>query len=153
VPPPTVVSPDRTLIRRPGCPGEFAVPCSTSRAKASQELSPDGQDQPTPAKRHRGSSISGDPCRRPQPDLPWTSDPEQTVEIRSCQSRSEPPDLDPSIRIGGYPFALVFLLKSPWVYLKPTRSPAQFESNCRSAQFLAFRPLNSLEIEPAVQTW
>jgi hypothetical protein len=51
-----------------------------------------------------------------------------------------------------YRFGLAILLKSPWVFPKTTRSPAQYESICRSAQFLAFRPSDSLEIVPAAQT-
>jgi hypothetical protein len=42
------------------------------------------------------------------PICPGPLDSRWTVKIRSCQSRSEPPDLDPSIRIGRYQFGLIF---------------------------------------------
>jgi hypothetical protein len=69
-----------------------------------------------------------------------------------CPSRTpEPPDHDPTILIGRYRFSLVLLLKSPRVFLELTRTPVPFRNICSEALFLLFRPLDSLEIELAVQ--
>ena len=35
----------------------------------------------------------------------------------------EPSDLDPTIQIGAYPFALAYLLKRPWSHSDSTRGP------------------------------
>jgi hypothetical protein len=86
-----------------------------------------------------------------------SSDPDPTAEMRRYRFAdplgSEPLDLDPVAQIRRYPFGLVFLLKSPWTLLESTCSPAPFKNICRSAQSLVFRPLDSLEIEPAVRIW
>jgi hypothetical protein len=92
------------------------------------------------------------PPRRPvRPLAPSRRIRSRRARLDPSQIRSEPLDQDLTALVRRYQFGLAILLKSPCAFSKTTRSPAQFESNCRSAQFLAFRPLNSLEIEPAVQ--
>ena len=49
-----------------------------------------------------------------------------------------------------YRFSQALLLKSPWTFRELTRSLLQFKSNSRLAQFLMFKPLTFLKIEPAV---
>jgi hypothetical protein len=66
------------------------------------------------------------------------------ARLDPSQIRSEPLDPDLTVPVRRYRFGLAFLLKSPWVFLNPTRGPAPFKSICRSAQFLAFRPLSFL---------
>jgi hypothetical protein len=75
----------------------------------------------------------------------------QRARLDHAWGRSEPPDPDSSVQIRRYRFGLVILLKSPRIFLESTHSPMPFKSICRSAPFLVFRPLDSLEIEPAVQ--
>ena len=63
----------------------------------------------------------------------------------------EPSDLDPTIQIGAYPFALAYLLKRPWGLSDLTRGPTPFKNNYAEVLFLAFYPLSFFKIGPAVQ--
>jgi hypothetical protein len=127
------LQPPQTRANRPG---GLRVPRASSRAKPRSKWSPDGRDRHTPVRRHRGD---------------WT--PVTTPPLRALvgPSRgSEPPDRDLTVLIRTYRFGLLVLLKSPCIFLESTRSPAPLKNICGSAHILVFRPLDSLEIEPAV---
>ena len=66
--------------------------------------------------------------------------------------KPRPSDLDPTIQIGAYPFALAYLLKRPWDLSDSTRDPPLFRNNCSQAQNFTRSPLVFLGIGPAVHS-
>jgi len=152
-PPPHAIPPPPASLSQAFSPGRLRMHCRSSQTQARVETSPGGPSSAIsgkpPPREHRLRRLTPPPCAPFPPGRPIS---EQRSRLDRDRIKPEPSDRDPTALIQRYPFGMAVLLKSPCVYLKSTRGPLQFKSNCSSAQFLTFRPLSSLEIEPAVQS-
>ena len=104
-----------------------------SRAQHRPESATGALDWPPPAN-FRAAPPRERISRRPAP--PPSSPFNQIHPIRNQRIRldpeaikSEPLDLDPRAHIETYPFGLADFIKSPWVLLELSRSPAEFKTN------------------------